>query len=531
MRPWRRRGRRSGTTGKAKQAAQKAFDLSGNLSREDRLFVEARYREVSKEWEKAVEIYRTLFEFFPDNLEYGLHLANAQVSAGKAKEALGTIERLRKLPRPASEDPRVDLAEASSAASLSDFRGAQAIAERAASLGARSGSELLVAVARLRQARSLWELGRAEEATAYYREAREICERLGDSRCRAEALRGAALIQWRSGQLTEARRAYETLIGLCRDMGYEDGLAKALQDLGLVAGDLGEHEKARELFKEALGHHVQLGDKRSIAVALHNTARTLALLGDLKQAAAKHQEALVLFRELGARDHEAMSLNNIAWILWLGRDLAAAQRTANEAIAISMQVGQKAFLALHLLVLGNIMSDRDDLAAARTRYDESLALRTEIGQKGAAAENQVGIALIALAEDRAPDAEILVRQALNEFRKARLQDEEAAALAVLIRTLVAQGKLADADGALNRASELLRRTQNVNTRLLLAIAAARLNAGLGRTTIASRGLVEVLQQAEKAGFYGRELEARLALGEIEIQSGETAAGRGASGSA
>src|SRR6266496_899526 len=60
---------------KAKEAAQKAFDLSRKLSREDRLFVEARYREVSKEWEKAVEIYRTLFEFFPDNLEYGLHLA------------------------------------------------------------------------------------------------------------------------------------------------------------------------------------------------------------------------------------------------------------------------------------------------------------------------------------------------------------------------------------------------------------------------------------------------------------------------
>jgi tetratricopeptide (TPR) repeat protein len=514
-----------GYDGKAKLAAQKAFDLSGNLSREDRLFVEARSHEASKEWEKAVEIYETLFGFFPDNLEYGLHLANAQVSAGKAKDAVGTIEKLRRLPEPASEDPRIDLAEASSSVILSDHRRVQALAEHAASLGARSGSELLVAAARIRQARAFWELGDAKTATTYYGEAREICERLGDTRCGAEALRGIGLIHWRSGQLTEARKVYETLVGLCRAMGYENGLAKALQDLGLVAGDLGEHETARELFKEALVHHVQVSDKGGIAVALHNTARTLVLLGDLKQGAEKHQEALVLFRELGSRDHEAMSLNNIAWILWLGGDLPGAQRTVNEAIAISKQVGQKAFLALHLLVLGNIMSDRDDLAAARAKYDESLALRTAIGQVGAAAEIRMVLALLALAEDRPADAELLVGQALNEFRKARLHDEEATGLAVLIRTLVVRGNVTDAQAALERARELLARTQNVNARFLLGLSIARLNAALGQTRIARNDLLAILDWAQRAGFYGRQLEARLALGEIEVRSGDTVIGR------
>src|SRR6266496_5326980 len=161
---------------KAKDAAQKAFDLSGRLSREERLFAEARYREVMQEWEKAVEIYRTLFEFFPDNLEYGLHLADVQTSAGKAKEALGTIEALRKLPKPASEDPRIDLTEAWSARLLGDLRRALALAEHAGSLGSRSGSELLLAAARIRQADVLGDLGSSKTATMYYREARTICE-------------------------------------------------------------------------------------------------------------------------------------------------------------------------------------------------------------------------------------------------------------------------------------------------------------------------------------------------------------------
>src|SRR6266540_1410740 len=160
-----------GYDGKAMEEGRKAFDLSRKLSREDRLFVEARYREVSKEWEKAVEIYRTLFEFFPDNLEYGLHLATVQNSAGKAKDALETVDTLRKLPKAVSEDPRIDLAEAWSAHSLSDLRRAQALAEQGASLASRSGSELLVAASRIRAAAVIGELGDVGTAVAYYKQA------------------------------------------------------------------------------------------------------------------------------------------------------------------------------------------------------------------------------------------------------------------------------------------------------------------------------------------------------------------------
>src|SRR6059058_394618 len=47
----------------AKAEAKKAFDLSSNLSRAERLLVEARYHESSRDWEKAAEIYRALFQF------------------------------------------------------------------------------------------------------------------------------------------------------------------------------------------------------------------------------------------------------------------------------------------------------------------------------------------------------------------------------------------------------------------------------------------------------------------------------------
>ncbi len=42
-----------------------------------KLVVEGRYRDIDHEYDKAIEIYRSLFVLFPDNLDYGLRLAHA----------------------------------------------------------------------------------------------------------------------------------------------------------------------------------------------------------------------------------------------------------------------------------------------------------------------------------------------------------------------------------------------------------------------------------------------------------------------
>jgi len=75
------------------------LDLSGALPREDRLTIEGRYYEAVKRWPKAIEVYKTLWMFSPDNLDYGLRLAQARTSGGQAKDALATLDELRSCPR------------------------------------------------------------------------------------------------------------------------------------------------------------------------------------------------------------------------------------------------------------------------------------------------------------------------------------------------------------------------------------------------------------------------------------------------
>jgi hypothetical protein len=57
--------------------------MSANLSREEKLLVEARYRSAQHENEKAIDVYRALFTLFPDTLDYGFKLAAAQARAAR----------------------------------------------------------------------------------------------------------------------------------------------------------------------------------------------------------------------------------------------------------------------------------------------------------------------------------------------------------------------------------------------------------------------------------------------------------------
>lgn len=103
---------------KAQDEARRAFELSGNLPREQQLLIEALDAELSNDWDRAMKMYHALLVFYPKNFEISLRMALSLTHSGKAHRALELLEGLRKLPPPASEDPRIDLAEALAADAL-----------------------------------------------------------------------------------------------------------------------------------------------------------------------------------------------------------------------------------------------------------------------------------------------------------------------------------------------------------------------------------------------------------------------------
>jgi DNA-binding winged helix-turn-helix (wHTH) protein len=64
-----------GDDARSLQEARQALELSRSLPREERLAIEARFHAAGKQWPQAVEVYRSLWTFFPDDIDHGLQLA------------------------------------------------------------------------------------------------------------------------------------------------------------------------------------------------------------------------------------------------------------------------------------------------------------------------------------------------------------------------------------------------------------------------------------------------------------------------
>src|SRR5262249_46616976 len=121
-------------------------------------------------------------------------LAASQTAAGKGRDALATLDALRRLPPPARDDPRIDLAEAEAARSLSDFARERTAAAAAGAKGTKTGARLLVANARLAEGWACRNLGKLAEASAALEDAKSAFTSASDSRGLARAVNYQGLV-------------------------------------------------------------------------------------------------------------------------------------------------------------------------------------------------------------------------------------------------------------------------------------------------------------------------------------------------
>lgn len=472
----------------AKAEARKAFDLSSNLSRAERLLVEGRYRETTRDWEKAIEIYRALFDFFPDNLDYGLALANAEVNANRWKNALTTIETLRALPAPLRDDPRIDLAENDAARSLGDIKRAEAALVSAAEKARAAEASLLLAKARREQAWLFENSGKQEEVEGAITEAKQLYVAANDRLGVAAAATLEAIALERQGDYLGARKTYEESLAIYRESGNKASLSSEYDNLGDILFYLGDLPGARKSYGESLSTYSEIGDQNGVALAKIG-------LGDVFLAAGKHAEAKEMYqgsfeicRQLGSRARQAAALEGAANVSRVEGDIAGAQKNNREAIAILMDVGNKS---------------------------EEAHLRLQLAE-------------LFLDGGKSAEAETLARRSAKIFEEARAWRYMAEANLVLSRSLIAQGRIEEARQRVEQLMAAAAASHNKELELKGGITAARIQAASTNAADVSESikrLNRVIADATAASYEGVVLEARLALGETEMNSENRAEGR------
>jgi DNA-binding winged helix-turn-helix (wHTH) protein/TolB-like protein len=522
---------RLGYDKKAQQEARQAYDLSASLSREERLVVEGRYRDIDHEYEKAIEIYRALFTLFPDNVDYGLRLASMQARAEKVHDAMATVEALRKLPPPASEDPRIGIVEAEAWILLGDAQHQEQPLARAVERAKAQGSREIMADARRMQCRMFTALGQPQNAVSACREARDISAAVGD-----REHEGKALLAWaqaiKQTDVPEAIRLMQQAQAIFRRNESDSGLAQVLDNLALAYGDEGDSATAERMERESVAIYRRLDDKRNLSIATGNLAGERLEQGDLPGAIQLYQESLQEWELEDNTGYPALVGLNIAAIHEMQGDLAGARQGFEQSLAMWQKKNDQLGVSYATEALGDLMLQEADLTGARKMYDQSLAIRTSRSDKIMIAETQLALADLSLEDVRSPaEQEAAVRQALEVFQKQKAREDETQAWCALARALLAQGKVAEAKDAVEHARSLVAKSQNPEIRWRTAIAAARIDtagkdAAHSADGIAARKeLAAIIAKSRELSYQGIELDARLALAEIEMKSGQIAAGR------
>src|ERR1022692_2020740 len=119
------------------------------------------------------------------------------------------------------------------------------------------------------------------------------------------------------------------------------------------------------------------------------------------------------------------------------------------------------------------------------------------------------------------------RKAVEVFHKAKAGDDESEACAELARVLAAEGNRSEARAAVRRARVLQLAVIDFALRFVVMIAEARVPADSATAALKDtrERLQSALDEAIQHGYQGVAYEIRLALGELDMRAGKTAAAR------
>ena len=477
--------RKLGYGARAAAEAKTAHELAGQLSREEALLIEGRYADAMGDWQKAVDVYRTLFEFFPGSVEYGLALARAQEHAGKLDEALVTIAKLRAVPHPSAPDVEIDEVEAAMAIALSDFRRAEVARSRAAAMAEARGAWRSAGENRYILAGILAAQGKTEQANEHRRDAVALFERAGDRRSLAAAY------------LASARECEED----------------------------GEFDLALDMYRELQEEHRYAGDMREVALSAYDAFRVLWKQGRLHEALDAVQESVAIGRgigdpELGGR------LIDVADALLNTGDLAGASAYVQDALDLAARFHNPGLAALAMEVRGDILRQQDDVAGAMRMQKKALDTAQRSGRRSTILWLELDLADLLLDLGTLESAE-RAASALLARTPPHQTLQLASARLLRARALLGLGQLDRAKAALDRSKDItpgsrrgdLVLTQRLlDARLLVASSPSQLGEALA-------AIEEVIARAHSLGFFSMELQARFAAGELEQGAGFTEAAR------
>jgi tetratricopeptide (TPR) repeat protein/class 3 adenylate cyclase len=507
----------------AKEEARLALELSQKLRDFQVTALRARYAVMASNWNDALKDYGSLVNVFPDDPEYRLSLARTEMEAGKGQEAFATLAEMRKLRGALGRDPRIPLLESEVAANVGDFKRQLQAAGEAANRANELGAKLLLARAEIFQCWAYNAMGDISKGVPLCEDARDIDARFGDKMGEARAINNIANAAYKAGDLEKAEQLFQQAFAIQNSIGSRKDISGALSNLANVQSDRGEAEVAKANYNKSITIAREIGFAKGIADGEMGLAGILLDRGELASAADVYRRLQDDTRVSGNPANLAMVTDNLGLVeLRLGQ-VDAAEKHVRAAIGVVEQLNSRGETADYRSDLADIEITKGQLEDAQKTCEQALSDHRALGAGAAVGRNEVQLASILLEKNQFGEAESLASHAAETFQKEKDPTNESWARDTLIQALIAQGKMAEAEAELKRASDLAPRDAAVQ--LALEITTARIAARNRKAAQALQHFARVRQQARKLGLASYELEARLGASEAKLQGGNASDGQ------
>ncbi|HEX6880344.1 MAG TPA: DUF2225 domain-containing protein, partial [Terriglobales bacterium] len=437
---------------KRREEARKALDLSTDLSRADKMLVEGGYYDSMGNHEQAAVVYDALFQLFPDNVDYGLRFANAQLKAGNGKKALSVIGQLRALPPPSSLDPRIDLIEA--VAIKVNNPASLALVRSAVTKALAQGRTPIYAMAKRDECMVLMYSEHPADAQPACEEAFNVFLSVGNRAEAADALRLLADHEGSEGHYEEAIATYDRALSLLDGLGEDGKTGAIMNNVAINYSNEGKLDLAEQFYKEAKVHFEEVGEKLNADTANVNLADILYMRGNLDAAEKAYRRSLATLATIDQAD-DGYTLYRLADLELTRGNLRDAHAHAQKAVeSLRPSQGSFQYLTGAMIVLGEVLQQEGDIAGARAQFEETKAIRQKVGEAELLAESQVELANLYI-EDGHPDQAVeLLHSAIAVFEAEKADPAVSDAYTKLSRGYLLTGRIAQAKDAIDRSLKI-----------------------------------------------------------------------------
>ena len=509
---------------KAKAQAKLALDLSGGVSREERLEIEGRSHQILGEWPKAVESYRALWEFFPDRVDYGLSLAGSQMSGGQVTDAEATLVELRKLTVSEADAARIDLMDGNIGAGQGDLKRQVAKAESSINEGRAIGANLLVAGALLLEGDGKNKMGEQDKAIQLITEGKDLYELAGNRRGAANALLKTGDVFFDEGNFKAARKDFDDALVVFREIGAQKSIRNSQERIGNVLYGQGKPLESVAYYNQALQFDRTVHEPSALASDYGNIGNAMDDLGDLKGALKMQLQSLDAFNEINNKSGASETLYDLGNLsIELGA-LGEAKKYYDQAFAIAKETSYHVGEPYPVAGYADLLLVQGDTAGARKQYEAALVLAQDAKVEGFAVRIKLSLATVDLEEGNFSEGEKLAREVVGPLDKgASPSNTKAPALAILSRNLLGEGKLTEAQTTASQAMTIAEQAVALPYHFDPTLSDALVKAKMGKTTEAREELETQLALARKHGYLLYEYEVRLALCKVELWSGAASA--------